>query len=241
MGLLDVFKRGTPVERALKDLREPYAQPDVRRAAMQKLLEIGTEEAYDALMVRFTFNSHGHIADESEKRELMDDLVRLGRPAVPAIQRYIKSNKQVSLPIRALSRILERAELLTFLTETLTSFEPLDHRTTDQKRMIIDSLGDLASAAEAPLIAPYLNDHSDDVQMQAVEALDKLRNPETYDALAKICIGDAHAARIQRRAAMVLESAEHPVRGDFEQFNGELKSEFHLGKKGQLLKKTRPA
>lgn len=240
MGILDVFKRGTPVERALKDLREPFAQPEVRREAMSKLLDIGTQEAFDALLVRYTFNCNGHIADESEKKDLTEYLVEAGEKAVGPLKRFIAKEKQVTFPIRALSRIVERGELLKFLLETLRKMEPLDHRTTEQKRLIIDSLKELGGPTEAPAITPYLNDHNDDVQYQAVEALERMKNPDTYPALIEVCIGDKHAARIQRRAAAALESLEASVKADFDRFNDELKGEFHLGKKGQLMKKTRP-
>src|SRR5687768_9217397 len=103
MGLFDVLKRGSPIERAQKDLREPYAQPEVRRAAMGKLLELATEEAYSALLVRFTFNCHGHIADEAEKRDLVDELVKVGRPAIEPLRRFIEKEKAVQFPIRAIS------------------------------------------------------------------------------------------------------------------------------------------
>jgi HEAT repeat protein len=241
MGLLDVFKRGSPIERAQKDLREPYAQPEVRRGAMSKLIEIGTEEAYEALLVRFTFNCNGHIADESEKRDLVDELVRIGKPAVEPLKRFIASSKQVAFPIRALSRMIEKKELLDFLTETLKKLEPLDHRSTEQKRLIIDALGELGTAEQASLVVPYLKDHSDDVQFQAVEALEKLKNESTYPALVEVCIGDQHSGRIQRRAAQVLEVLETSVRTQFDNFNRDLKNEYHLNKKGHLMKKSRPS
>ncbi|MCC7385282.1 MAG: HEAT repeat domain-containing protein [Deltaproteobacteria bacterium] len=241
MGLLDVFKRGTPVERQLKDLREPFAQPEARRAAMSKLFEIGTEEALEALLVRFTFNCNGHIADESEKRDLVDELVRVGKPAVEPIKRFIKKEKFVGFPIRALSRILPRDEVLALLAETLSAFEPLDHRTTEQKRALIDALGELGSAAQAKLVVPYLGDHHDDVQIQAVEALERLKDPETYEALAEVCCSQSHSARIMRRAAQALETLEPSVRGQFDRFHPELKAEYLLTKKGTLTKKGRPA
>jgi HEAT repeat protein len=239
MGLLDVFKRGTPVERAVKDLREPYAQPDVRRQAMTKLQEIATEEAYEGLLVRFTFACNGHIADESEKRDLVEDLVRIGKPAVDPIKRFIKKEKMVAFPIRALSRILPRDEVLAFLAQTLRSFEPLDHRSTEQKKAFLDALGELGGKTEAEQVVPYLGDHNDDVQIHAIEALERLKVAETYEALAEVCVGDGHSLRVQRRAAQALEGLEVPVKGQFERFNAELRTEYLLTKKGLLNKKGR--
>ncbi len=237
-----MLKRGTPTERALKDLREPYAQPDVRRAAMGKLLELATPEAYNALLVRFTYACHGHIADESEKRDLVDELVNIGRPAVEPIRAFIAKEKAVQFPIRALSRICDRPETIGIIVDVLKTVEPMDHRTTEQKRGLIDAISDLGSAEQAPVIAPYLNDHHDDVQAMAIDTLEKLKNPTTYPALAVVCGSDMHSARIQRRAAQALENLGVEVAKDaFEKWPSELRSEYALDKKGLLTKKTRTA
>lgn len=241
MGVFDVFKRQNPIERAVKDLREPFAQPEVRRAAMGKLLEIATDEAYYGLLVRFTFNASGHIADESEKRDLMQELVKVGRPAVDPLKRFIEKEKAISFPLRTLAQIMDREEALEFMTAALKKLEPLDHRTTEQKKALIVAIADLGKPEQAPAVVPYLKDHNDDVQAQAVETLEKLKNVETYSALVEVCVGDAHAARIQRRAAQVLEVLEIPLKAEFEKFNGELRSEYLLTKKGTLAKKSKPA
>lgn len=241
MGVFDVFKRQSPIERAIKDLREPFAQPEVRRAAMGKLLEIASDEAYYGLLVRFTFNANGHIADESEKRDLMQELVKVGRPAVDPLKRFIEKEKAIGFPIRAYAQIVEREEALEFLGAALKKMEPLDHRTTEQKKALILAIADLGKPEQAALVVPYLKDHNDDVQAQAVETIERLKNPETYAALIEVCTSDAHAARIQRRAAQVLETLEIPLKAEFERFQAELKGEYLLSKKGTLAKKSRPA
>lgn len=241
MGLFDILKRGTPIERAHKDLREPYAQPEVRRAAMDKLFEMANEEAYNALLVRFTFSCHGHIADESEKRDLVDRLVAVGRPVLGPLTRFIEKEKAVQFPIRAISRICEKPETISVVVGTLKKLEPIDHRTTEQKRGLIDAVGELGATAEAPALVPYLRDHHDDVQAQAIEALERLKNPDTFGELAKICASEDHSARIQRRAAQACEALGASLKDDYEKMPAELKSEYALDKKGLLVKKARGA
>jgi HEAT repeat protein len=237
MGLLDVFKRKSPIERAVADLREPYAQPDVRRAAMGKLLELATPEAYAALLVRFTFNASGHIADESEKRDLVDELANVGEPAVESIKQFVQREKAVAFPIEALSRILPREAVVAFLVETLGQMEPSDHRTVEQKRAIVQALSDLGGPAEAPLAARYLADLNDDVKAVAVATVTKLANPESYGALVAVCTGDEAAARIQRLAAEALATLEADVKDAYAGFNGELKQDWVLAG-GKLVKKS---
>lgn len=238
MGLFDVFKRKSPVEKLTKELTEPYAQPEYRRTAMNKLIELGTPEARAALLKRFTFNANGHIADESEKRDLVEELVGIGAPMIEPLHHFVRTEKAVEFPIRALLKLEPKDAVRDFLMRTLSELEPLDHRTTERKRGLITALTDLGYPQAASAIVPFLKDHADDVQFQAIEALETLREPSSLPALAGVCVGTDHAGRIQRRAATALEKLEIPVRERFEAWNPELKAEYMLGKKGQLLKRS---
>ncbi|MBK8013472.1 MAG: hypothetical protein IPK13_19220 [Deltaproteobacteria bacterium] len=241
MGVLDILKRKTPLEKATKDLREPYAQPEYRRAAMDKLFEMGTDEAYTALLQRFTFNASGQIADEAEKLELVERLVEVGGPAVEATKRFIASEKKIAFPIRALIRMLPKAEALTYLCDVLKRYEPLDHRSTEAKLNLIVSISESIESKDAVIFVPYLQDHSDDVQFQAIGALERAGNPETRLAICDVCCSDAHAARIQRRAAQALSDLGWSVKERFEDFTPDLKSDYVIGKKGLLAKKQSAA
>jgi hypothetical protein len=241
MGLLDLLKRKSPVERAQKDLCEPYAQPDVRRAAMATLLDLGTEEAYGALLKRFNFNAHGHIADESEKRDLLQELIDVGQPVLPALERFIQTEKAIVFPIRALVKIRPKADALEFLCKALEAKEPLDHRTTDSKRALVIAIGDLGSTEHAKRLAPYLDDHHDDVQMQVIESMERLADPETASDLARVCGSELHASRVQQRAAQSLSTLGWPVKDSYAGFAKEVRDEFVLDKKGVLVRKnTKP-
>lgn len=238
MALKDLLRRKSPVEKASKDLREAFAQPDVRRAAWATLLDIGTEEAYDELLRRFTFNANGNIADESEKRDLTADIVHVGEEMIGALKRYIAKEKALIFPIRAMSQLLSREDCLAFLIETLGHKEPLDHRSTEAKRALIIAIGDTGGPEHAAALVPYLEDHHDDVQTQAIEAIERLSTPETIEALAEVCCRDTHSGRVQTRAALALINLEYSAKKTYARFQPEVKSEFVLGKKGQLVRKS---
>lgn len=241
MGLFDMLKPKSALEKAAKQVREVYAQPDYRRTAMDKLFEIGTPEAYTALLGRFAINANGQIADEAEKRELVDQLASIGEPCVEPLKEFIRNEKTIAFPIRAIQKILGREATLAFLLETLLAYEPLDHRTTQAKTTLVFSIAEIASAEDAPKLAPYLGDHADDVQFQTIEALQKLANPDTAEDLAKVCISEDHSGRVQRRAAQALVDLGWNVKAYFGDFPEELKEEYVLGKKGVLVKKSTSA
>jgi len=237
VGIFDVLKRKTPLEKLAKEVKEPFSQPEYRREAMDKLFRMGTEEAYKALLGRFTVAASGAIADEQEKREMVDRLVEVGEPALGQVKHFIKTEQKITFPLRALSRMVPKAEAIAFMIETLKQYEPLDHRSIEQKTTLLTTLGDLVGRDEAPIFIPYLEDHSDDVQFNTIVVLERLANPEARLPLAKVCVGEDHAQRIQRRAAEALAKLEWSVREHYDQFNAELKQEYLLGKKGLLVKK----
>ena len=155
MGLLDFIKPKSPLVKAAEQVREVYAQPEYRRGAMDKLFEIGTDEAYRALLKRFSINANGQIADESEKRDLVDQLVSLGEPVLEPLKDFVRTEKKaLSFPIRALTRILEKEEAIAFLRETLEGYEPLDHRSTHAKTALVITLGELVDAEHADIFVP---------------------------------------------------------------------------------------
>jgi len=235
VGVFDFLKPKTPLEKASKDLQEPYAQPDVRQAAMDKLFELKSEEAYQVLLERFTFNANGQIADENEKRALVDRLAETGEPAVPAIRQFIKTKKAITFPIQALQRILPEDDSRAFLLETLKEKEPQDHRSIQAKVTLLAALSEAAKPEDAETIVPYLDDHADDVQVQAIEVLEALANEKaSKDALVGVCCSDVHGPRVRRRAASALSSLQWNIKSRFEDFDPELKSEWSIDKAGRL-------
>ena len=239
MGLIDFLKPKSALEKAAAQVREPYSQPEYRRGGMDKLFEIGTDEAYRALLKRFTISAHGQIADEAEKRDLVDQLAQVGEPVLPALKDFVQTEKKfLSFPVRAVIKIMGKEASIEFLKATLQQYEPLDHRSVQAKTTLIITLGEMVEPEASPLFVPYLEDHDDDVQFQAIVALERLANEGVArDALAAVCATDLHSARVKRRAAQALLDLGWTVKERYAGFDAELKDEFLLGKKGQLVKK----
>ena len=236
VGIFDFLKPKSAVEKAAKQVREAYAQPDYRREAMQKLLKIGTEEAYDALLTRFSVKANGQIADEQEKRDLVEELVAVGEPALPSVERYIFQEKTaIAFPIRILKELVPEAVAVDKLLMALAQYEPLDHLSSNAKVALVDGLADILPKSQASVLFPYLNDHSDDVQASVIDVVENIAPEGVTEALVEICTQDQHSGRIIRRAAKALSVLETPVRAWYDKFDEELKDAWILGKKGQLV------
>ena len=236
MGILDFIKPKSALEKAAKQVREEYAQPEYRRGAMEKLLDMGTPEAYNALLRRFTVNANGQIADEQEKKDLVDELERAGEKAIDSIEQFIKTEtKALTFPIQALIRIRDKTEARDFLLSVLQQYEPLDHRTGLAKVALVDALGTLLEPERASVLFPYLDDHHDDVQASVIEVLEHLAPEGTSEVLCRLCGSELHSGRVKRHSAQTLAKLSLSVRSHYEAFDSELKEQFILGKKGQLV------
>lgn len=236
MGFLDFIKPKSALEKAAKQVREEYAKPEYRREAMEKLLKIGSEEAYDALLERFAVKANGQIADEQEKKELEEECVALDAKVVASLTRYIRTKKKaLTFPIRALGRIIPKEETKSILVEALALREPTEHSSTEAKIALIDALADYLTADELHVLYPYLEDTHDDVQVGVLAVIERLKPPAAKEHLTKVCASEIHSGRVQRSSAELLAKLEFSVREQYEAFEPELKELFVLGKKGQLV------
>src|SRR5262245_2874638 len=121
MGLFDLLsKEGrakSALERAKKKVMNSFLQSPDRFAAMEKLRDIGTEEALYGLAKRFSFVYDKGIEDEQEKEWVESTLVAAGENAVGAVRRFLLEADTVSYPLRVLEKIAQKERVLTIVDE----------------------------------------------------------------------------------------------------------------------------
>lgn len=206
MGLLSIIGiGGTPeekIERHLKKVKQAYAQPDYRRAAMEGLLSMGTPDAYFALCRRFGVIANNSYWDEEEKRWLVETFIALGEPAIEPLKKFVIEADAVNYPIRALQGLLLKEQMTSFLIEALQSRDPDDYRRAQGKMELIDHIGQLEAETHlVDAIKPYLKDHSDDVIYKTIEVLEDWKIDNLAELIFALVYDETMSARVQRRAA----------------------------------------
>lgn len=83
---------------------------------------------------------------------------------------------------------------------------PTDHRSVQGKQELIALLGEFESASMPALLLPYFDDHSDDVQCAAIQALAKYNDDAIKNKLKAILGSETHSARVLRLAASAVEA-----------------------------------
>ena len=210
--ILGLFGGNEPTTKAIDKqvtkVKERFAQPDFRRAAMEKLMEWGTDEALDGLLKRFTVVVQSPHWDDEEKRWLIDQLAKLGEPGKAALCRYLAKETLLTFAIKALERLTTTEELVDELIKALNERPPDDYRSGEAKRDLVLALGDLDLPAVGTALLPYIKDHSDDVQCAVIDVMLEQRVLAAEKALLEVITADEDSARVQRQAAKAVSELE---------------------------------
>ena len=193
-------------------VKERYAQPEYRRVAMDTLLDWSSPEALDGVLQRFTIVVQSPHWDEEEKRWLVEELTERGAPAREALVRFLKKHNNVAFAAKALRNLCDLESFKEQLGNALLAREPDDYRSAQAKQDLIHALSEVLGEGEgADVLRPYIDDHADDVQCAAIDAIERVQVQSTYPRLAELVTEDVHSARVHRAAAAVIARLHIPI------------------------------
>src|SRR5207302_371491 len=168
MGLLDMLGiGGSKIARLQKKASEKYGPPENRQGAIEELGELKSEEAVEALLMRFTIRIDPGITDDEEKARTRALIVEAGPAALPAVKRFILSRDEISWPLRALADLLPEEEVVKFLVELSNKCAAEYSRVPEKKVLLMHALAEHRSKEIAPAVLPFLEDMHDEVQIAA--------------------------------------------------------------------------
>ena len=216
MGLWDIFKGKGPssdaIAKQVQRAKEHYAQPDYRRMAMDQLLKWDTDESLRGILERFCVVVQSPHWDEEEKKWLQEQIVARGDKMKPILRKFIFEKNELNHALKAYRQICQNDDEYTqILVEALKLRPPSDHRSVQGKQEILAALNELNNSSLDTLIAPYLDDHSDDVQFLSIDALAKSEDTQIIQELTAMLSSEHHSARVARAAAQVISERKTPV------------------------------
>ncbi len=215
MGLFGLFGGDKPTEKSIAKqvtkVKERYAQPEYRRVAMETLLDWGTPDALDGVLARFTVVVQSPHWDEEEKRWLVEELAERGEPAIEALRRFLKTSNNIGFAARAMERLVDKEQFRDELAAALQARDPEDYRSVQGKQELVAALGETEDPKVVEVVMPYVDDHSDDVQVTAVEVIERLGNEEQQQKLVAILGEDFRSARVARAAAGAVSRLKLPI------------------------------
>lgn len=219
MGLFDALFGGDKnsaknVDKLVLRVKERYAQPEYRREAMDKLLSMGTAEAYAGVLKRFTVVVQSPHWDEEEKRWLADELATRGDAARTALNEYLAKEDHIAFASKSLLKLSSSKDAwLADMLKALAARPPEDHRTTIGKAELINQLKDGGDSTIVKAVVPYFFDHADDVQLAAFDCAEHYADTTDddsktvlHEALRNVLVDDTRSARVLRHAALKMST-----------------------------------
>jgi len=242
MGILDLIGLGGPegkLRRLQKKATEKFGPPENRQGAIEELGELKTEEAVDALLMRYTIRVDPGITDDEEKARVLALIVQTGQTALPAVKRFILGRDEISWPLRALSDLLPEAEVVKFLVEVARKVGSEYSRVPEKKVLVLHALSNRRSPEIAPAVLPFLEDMDDEVQIAAAEVVVKQQDPAGREPLIQhfLKAHESSNARVREALSGLLADSGWDVKGYTPKVEAALPAGYKLDSKGKVVRK----
>jgi hypothetical protein len=240
MGLLEMIGLGPKLPRLTRKAMEKFGPPENRQGAIEELGELRTEEAVDALLLRYTFRIDPGITDDEEKARVLALIVQAGPVALPPVKRFLLGRDEISWPLRALADLLPEAEVVKFLVEVARKVSSEYSRVPEKKVLLLHALMAHKSAEITAVVLPFLEDMNDEVQIAAAEVIARQQDPEGREPLIQhfLKAHETSNARVREALAGLLADTPWDVKGYTPKVEAALPPSYKLDSKGKVQHKA---
>lgn len=189
------------------------AQAYDRQDGIAQLSKLGTADAAEALMKRFTFAIDPSITDQEEKELAFEGVLKAGKEAIEPVRAFAAKAESLRWPMRILKEVLDEEELVDELIIWLSRWDTEYAKFTDPKLQILEELGDHANPKIREAVEPFLEDVSEPARFNAVIATLAQKDPESIDPLIKLIL-DEESVRVRAKVAEGLAALDWMVPDD---------------------------
>jgi hypothetical protein len=226
------------VGKALKQVTQTHGEAATRVAALERLSEWKTPEAAAALLRRFTIQVPQASMDNEEKQYAVRLLVEMGRVAVEPILQHLRTESEVTFPVRAVREILPPEEYTPALLAVLKQLSVEYARWPEAKKVMIDHLTDEAFPQACETVLRLLEDEDDDVCIAASDYLARNGDEAIRERLLEIFFAVEARPRVRGRILGHFCDREWPVKGFRKRVEETLQEPFYLTSKGTIKRKA---
>jgi HEAT repeat protein len=216
-----LFSKERALERAIKKVTNKLTQSPDRYGAMEKLREIGSEEALFGLLRRFSITSMKLIEDQEEKEWVVEVMAAHGPAVLPALRRYMKQASSIAYPLRILEQVADHDTAMSVVDEVLAGEQPGYTRDPDKRNQLIGWLTEYRAATDDEVVtrvAPYLADFDENVRFAATESLSQRATPAAAERLVDALVReDEESKRLKVRIAEILADQGYDLHGKKDQ------------------------
>ncbi len=212
MGLFDLFKskskdggekrKAGSAAKWAEAAGSKRAQPYDRQEAIQELTRLGTPEAVEAMLKRFTFQIDPSITDQEEKELTFQGILKAGREAIEPVRAFATGPKAESLgaPLRIVRELLDEEELVDELILWLSKWDTEYAKFIDPKLQLLEELGEHVNPKIREAVEPFLQDAADPARFNAVIATLAQEDEASLEPLLELLL-DEESVRIRTKIA----------------------------------------
>jgi hypothetical protein len=226
------------ISRALKQVTQTHGEAATRVAAMERLAEWKTPAAAATLLRRFTVQVPQASMDFEEKQYAVRLIVEMGRAAVEPILNHLRTESEVTFPVRALREILTLDEYTGALLGILRQLSAEYTRWPEAKKVMIDNLTDDAFPQARETVFRLLEDEDDDVCISASDYLARNGDEDVREQLIQTYLSSESRPRVRGRILGHFCDREWPVKGYRKKVEESLQDPFYLTSKGTIKRRA---
>ncbi len=226
------------IRRAVKQITQIHGEASTRVAAMERLASWGTSEAATALLRRFTVQTPQASMDLEEKQYAVRLLVQMGEVAADPILNYLRTEPDVTYPVRALREILSPDEFHKALTDILAGLSTGYTRWPEAKAVLIEHLSDEAFSQVVDTAIRLLEDDDDDVCIAAIDYLARNGDETIREKMLQTFLEAEARPRVRGRILDHFCEREWPVKGYRKKMEEAIALPFYLTSRGTVKRKS---
>lgn len=211
MGLFDLFKgkskdgggekkKSGSAAKWAEAAGSKRAQVYDRQEAIQELSKLGTADAVEALLKRFTFQIDPSITDQEEKELAYEGILKAGKDAIEPVRAFAAKAESVGWPMRIVKELLDEEELVDELLVWLSKWDTEYAKFIDPKLQLLEELGLHVNPNIREAVEPFLQDASDPARFNAVTATLAQKDPVSLQPLLALLL-DEESVRIRTKIA----------------------------------------
>ncbi|HEY4012631.1 MAG TPA: HEAT repeat domain-containing protein [Polyangiaceae bacterium] len=209
MGLFDRFRPGTKDKKdrpkgnaAAKwaDRLEKRAQNYDRQEAIQALADMGSPEAVEVLLKRFTFHMDPSITDQEEKDAAFRGILRAGRGAVVPVRAFAAKAESLAWPMKILKELVSDDEYVEELVRWLSRWDTEYAKFVDPKVQLLAALEEHKHASIRAEVERFLEDVNEPARFHAAAALLAQDDASAAEPLGRL-LADEESVRVRNKVA----------------------------------------
>lgn len=180
---------------------------------MQALSDLGTAEAVEILLKRFTFHIDPSIIDQEEKDSAFRGIVRAGSAAIEPVRAFAAKAESLAWPMKIVKELLDENEFVEELLRWLSRWDTEYAKFVDPKVQLLTALEEHQSPRIPQEVERFLADVHEPARFHAASTLLAQDAPASVPALVTALL-DEESVRVRVRIAEGLAARGWPVTAD---------------------------